>query len=152
MQPEVINVDILDDEEPHVLVQQYVFPDQTFQVFRKPTSPDEKFALSPGEEIDPDLYWTVARTLFETGEELDGMPELFALVYLDDENPPVYDKTQLGDGEPIMAVAYDAEAKCYRCEACTDDYDAVDDISAPTLDKAIRRGLQKLYDILAGRA
>ncbi len=62
MQPEVINVDILDDEEPHVLVQQYVFPDQTFQVFRKPTSPDEKFALSPGEEIDPDLYWTVART------------------------------------------------------------------------------------------
>ncbi len=93
MQPEVINVDILDDEEPHVLVQQYVFPDQTFQVFRKPTSPDEKFTLSPGEVIDPDLYWIVARTLFMTGEELDGISELFALVYLDEENPPTYDKT-----------------------------------------------------------
>src|SRR5260370_26862031 len=121
MQPEVINVDILDDEEPHVLVQQYVFPDQTFQVFRKPTSPDEKFALSPGEEIDPDLYWTVARTLFETGEELDGMPELFALVYLDDENPPVYDKTQLGDGEPIMARDYYPAARCHRRETRTHD-------------------------------
>src|SRR5258707_13504890 len=92
MQPEVINVDILDDEEPHVLVQQYVFPDQTFQVFRKPTSPDEKFTLSPGEVIDPDLYWIVARTLVMTDEELDGMSELLALVYLDEENPPTYAK------------------------------------------------------------
>src|SRR5260370_29679421 len=119
MQPKVIKVDILDEEEPHVLVQQYVFPDQTFQVFRKPASPDEKFALSPGEEIDPDVYWTVGRTLLETGEELDGMPELFALVYLDDENPPVYDKTQLGDGEPIMAGGHDTAAKSDRREAGT---------------------------------
>src|SRR5690348_5562005 len=63
MQPQILNVDILDDKEPHVLVQKYIYPDRTFQVFRKPTSPDERFEVSRGVEIDPDMYWHVPFTL-----------------------------------------------------------------------------------------
>ena len=37
----------------------------------KDACPDEEFEISPGVEIDPDLYWHVTFTLFETQEDLD---------------------------------------------------------------------------------
>lgn len=44
----VENVDVLDDRDPHVLVQRYFLPKRVYQVLRKPVSPDEQFTVSEG--------------------------------------------------------------------------------------------------------
>lgn len=150
MQPQILNVDILDDKQPFVFVQKYIYPDRTFQVFRKSTSPDEEFELSPGVEIDPDLFWGVGVILFNTPDELDDdMDELFALVYLDEENPPLYDPELQNQVDPHVMVAYSAGERRYYCEPTIVDYDGIEDISAPTLDEAITRAVDGLHTALA---
>lgn len=151
MQPQILSVDILDDTEPLVLVQKYIYPDMTFQVFRKPTSPDEVFELSPGVEIDPDLFWSVGRILFETADELDDdMNELFALVYLDEENPPTYDVDKAPDVDPHVCIAYDANKEQYYCEpTLIVDDNEMEDINSPSLDEVVTRAVDALHTGLA---
>jgi hypothetical protein len=165
--PRIVNVGILDDKEPLIFVQVYIYPDRNFQVFRKPTSPDEVFTLSQGIEVDRDLYWNISTALFDTAADLaeDDLPELFALVYFDEENPPFYPdmppdppEDHVDSEDPIvetpmaqeqMCVAYDPEAKCYECSNTFEDYDGIDDISAPSLDEALAIGIDRLNAIVS---
>lgn len=153
MQPQILNVDILDDKQPHVLVQKYVYPDRTFQVFRKPTNSDEQFAVSPGIEIDRDIFWGVP-IYFATGDEDDDddLSEVFAAVYLDEENPPAYDREQLTQSDPYVNVVYDRDEGCFRGESTLIGYDEIDTVAAPTLSEAIDEVVSALYQALARRA
>lgn len=175
MQPQILNVDILDDKEPHILVQKYIFPDRTFQVFRKPTSPDERFEVSPGIKIDPDLYWHVPFTLTMTPDDLnytdddfddadagsdadagdededdDALHELFAVVCLDEENPPTYDPDESSDdGMEYLNIAYDPQAQLYCCEPALVAHERLERITATTLDEALALGIDTLRTLLA---
>lgn len=153
MAPQILNVDILDDKEPHILVQKYIYPDRTFQVFRKPTSSNEQFEVSPGIEIDRDLYWPISILLFETADELDeDMYEFFATVYLDEDNLPGYDPEHLPSAQEYLNISYDPESQLYCCEPPLAGYETLEGISAPTLDEALARGIDELHAILAAKA
>lgn len=151
MQPQILNVDILDDKEPHVFVQKYIYPDRTFQVFRKPTSPDDEFVLSPGTEIDPDLYWHVSFTLFDTAADLedDDILELFAVVYLDEENPPTYDLDEHGQAQEYLNISFDPDDQLYHCEATLLAHERLNSIAAPTLDETIALAVDEFHTMLA---
>lgn len=151
MQPQILSVDILDDKEPNVLVQKYVYPDRTFQVFRKPTSADEEFVLSPGIEIDPDLYWRVSMFLFDSANDLaeDGILELFAVVYLDDENPPTHDTEAQSEGQELLNIAFDPDDGLYHCEPTLLAHERLGGIATSTLDEAITLAVDGLHAILA---
>lgn len=152
MPPQILNVDILDDKEPHILVQKYIYPDRTFQVFRKSTSPDEQFAVSPGIEIDSDLIWPVSILLLESADDLDeDLDEFFATVYLDEDNPPTYDANDLPQAEEYLNISYDSETQLYHCESPYTGYETLDSITAPTLDEAIAHGIDELHTILAAK-
>lgn len=152
MEPQIVNVDILDDKEPVILVQKYVYPDRTFQVFRKPTVEweEEEFVVSPGVTIDRDLYWGITFTLFETTTELgEDFWEIYALVYRDEENPPFRKGEKMPGAQECVAVIYDPETGTYGYEACLPAYDEVESVTATTLDEAIALGVDKLHEILA---
>jgi hypothetical protein len=157
MQPLIVNVDVLDDREPTVLVQKDIYPDRTFQVFRKPTDEDEEFTVSPGVIVDRALFWGIGRPLFDTPDDLallkdddeDDLLEVFALVYLDEDSPPVHKGEEPPDSNEQVAVMFDPEAGTYVCENCFEDYEGIDDITAPTLDEAIALGVDRLHTILA---
>jgi hypothetical protein len=149
MEPQILNVDILDDKKPVVLVQRYIYPDISFQVFRKPTRPDEVFSVSPGVIIDRDLFWRVSVTLSQTADELDDdMLEIFALVYFDEDNPPVYDSAVPSEANEQLAITYDPLTARYMCEECYVSYEGIDQISAATLDEAIALGVDKLHSLI----
>jgi len=151
MQPRILNVDILDDKEPTVYVQKHIYSDRTFQVFRKSTGPDERFELSPGIKIDPDLFWDVSIILFDTADEFeeDDLREIFAVVYSDEDNPPRYDPEAHNQAEPYLSIAYDPNVQRYCCEPATMDFDDLESIAAPTLDEAIACAVDGLYAALA---
>lgn len=151
MQPQILNVDILDDKEPFVFVQKYVYPDQTFQVFRKSTRPDEEFEISPDIEIDSNLYWHVIFTLFDTAEDLEGddLLEIFAVVYLDEENPPTYDPDEPGQGQEYLNITFDPVDQLYHCEATMSAHERLDSITAPTLDEALVRAIDEFHTLMA---
>ncbi len=150
MQPQILNVDILNDKEPNVFVQKYVYPDRTFLVFRKPTSPDEEFELSSGVEIDLDLYWYVTITLFETADDLDDdLLEIFAVMYLDEENAPTYDPDEHSQAQEYLNIIFDPGDQRFHCEATMLAHERLDSISAPTLDEAIALAVDEFHILLA---
>lgn len=151
----IVNVDILDDSEPLIFVQRYEFPDRAFQIFRKPESPDEPFHLSAAVTIDRELLWGVSPILFDTPSDNDQasgdeMPEVFALIYLDEENPPSHDPNQIHENgaDPCVAIVYDAKADTYRCEAYSEGLKEVESFATPSLEAEIQMVACAVHDLL----
>ena len=141
----IINQDILTDKEPPLLVQRYFYPSRVYQVIRKPTSPDEQFEVSEGIEIDPNLFWVVNGILFDESDE--EFPKVFAQIFLDEESPPIYDPDDLPDVDPYAYIEY--EAGLYHGRSTYQGYDAVDEVSAPTLQEAIDQVLTVLDPLIS---
>jgi hypothetical protein len=147
----VLNVDISDDKEPILYIQRYVYPHRTYQVIRKiweeqtegPFIPDPAYA---------DKYWSVNLTLtteFDP-EEDEELLEVFALIYLDEENPPRDEDSdhQTNKAEPHLNITYDPENKLYRCEPTLTQYESLEVIAEPSLRAAIDRSVEGLESIL----
>jgi hypothetical protein len=141
----IINQDILDDDESPLLVQRYIYPSRIYQVIRKPTSPNEQFEVSEGIEIDPDLFWAVNRILSDDSDE--EFPEVFAQIFLDEENPPTYDPDDLPDAEPYAYIEY--EAGLFHGRLTYQGYEAVDEVSTTTLQEAIDQVLAILDPLIS---
>lgn len=150
---QIINVDILDDNEPLLLVQQFVFDDRTLLVIRKPTEEDGgDFHLSPGITLNRQQYWTVDRTLFETAEELgDESLEQFALIYRAEDNQPVSGPTHLSGAMPYASIVYDPEADVYRAEPVYKGYDELGEIGYGSFEATLQLAIHKLHELLAQR-
>lgn len=156
--PQIINADILDGREPHLLVQRYSYPDHVYLVIRRPTDPDEEFAVSPGVEIDYDVVYTVSILLSEANEEDfedEDFTEVFAIIYADEENQPVYAGEETADADPWLGITYDRNTLSYGAEVweTSDEVDvsiltpAIEEISAPRLDMAILQAVEALQRI-----
>jgi hypothetical protein len=143
----IVNVDLLDDDEPHILVQRYDTGKRVFQVFRKPTSPDEQFAVSPGISIDADLYWSFSSFLNDPPEADEDVPEIFASVYLDEENPPSHDLDEVltSAGEEWANIVLNAGTDNFAAEAVLDiQGDALKGITGTSIDDVILQTVERL--------
>ena len=150
MSVRIVNEDILDEKEPIIYVQRYFTPHMVYQVFRKPVSKDEVFIVSEGAE---QRLWCVSSVFIDpepyNPDEYDDLPEIFALIYLDEENPPVDFPDECEETDPCVSIVYDLETHLYRCEATFVAYEAVDTISAPALQEAIDKGIATLDELLS---
>lgn len=147
----VVNIDILDDVQPKVLVQRYFTPKRSYQVFRIPTQPEEYFLLTDGVKVDPNLYWAYSAALGETPDPEENLLPVFAVIYLDEENPPSYNVDDLPEVEAYANITYDADAGLYRAEATDEANDRLDLIAAPAIDEVILRTVEELDRILNRR-
>ena len=156
----VVNVDILDDRDPIILVQQYIFDDRTLLVFRKPTDEDGgMFTLSPGVEIDRSLNWGVDRILDDTAEDLasdsedpeDSLSEVFALIYRAEDNPPWHTGEPSRQPVPIpyAYIVYDSKSAVYRCETAVRGYAELDTIAEPSFKATLYFAIDALHHTLA---
>ncbi len=145
------NVDILDDRDPLILVQEFVFDDRTLLVFRKPTEEDQgEFFLSPGVEVDRSASWVFDATLMDTAEDI-GDPEIleqFALIYRREDVAPTHNPTDRSRVYPYAAVVYDPEADLYRVEDYQLDSDELGQIAEPSFEATLTFGVFKLHDLL----
>jgi hypothetical protein len=144
---QIVNVDLLNDDEPHILVQRYDTGRRVFQVFRKPASPEEHFAVSPGIVVDDDLYWSFSSFLNDPPEGDEHLPEVFASIYLDEENPPSHDLDEVLQtaGEEWSNIVRDAESGEFSAEAVLDIQGAsLNGIRGPSIDDVIVRTVERL--------
>jgi hypothetical protein len=153
MEVKIVNEDILDEKEPTIYVQRYYYPHRTYQVFRKPTSNDEPFVISEDAE---QMLWCISTFLINpepyNPDDYDGLPEIFAMIYLDEENPPVDDPEDCHGAEPYINLVYDPETQLYGCEATSIEYEEVDTISALTLQEVIDQALAMLDEFFEKKA
>ncbi|MBV9279915.1 MAG: hypothetical protein JOZ41_07525 [Chloroflexi bacterium] len=146
----VENVDILDDRDPVILIQRYVLPSRTYQVIRKPTSPTERFSLSPGVEVDPDAMWGVHILLETPTKPESGVSEVFATIDVEENNPPVTEADDLEDSDVHGLIVRDAETGKFRAEAVyVSQGEIFSAIATDTIDEAIRQAVQALDEWLA---
>ncbi len=151
MEVKIVNEDILDEKEPVIYVQRYFYPHRTYQVFRKPTSTAETFIIS--EEAES-RQWCLSPFLTDpepyNPDDYDGLPEIFAMIYLDEENPPVDDPEECHNRntEQYFNVVYEPEEQLYSCEAVLIEFDALDDITTSTLQEAIDQGIATLDKLI----
>jgi len=137
----VVNEDILDEQEPIIYVQRYHYPARVYQVQRKATGEDAPFTLPEGAKRS---IWGVINYFSEEPDPEDEMPTVFAVIYLDEENPPATRESDLAVAEPYCNIVFDSEIQQYRAEACYKGYEALDSVTTPTLQTTIQQALEIL--------
>ncbi len=156
--PQVVNVDILDDRDPIILVQQYIFDDRTLLVFRKPTDEDGgMFTLSPGVEIDRSLNWGIDTILEDTSEDLmsdeeepdESLLEVVAVIYRAEDNPPWHADDPAPNAMPYAYIVYNPKTANYCCQGTFQGYDELDTIAEPSFKATLYFAVDALHDALA---
>jgi hypothetical protein len=151
--PRVENVATLAEEEPILLVQRYCLGKMVYQVVRKQTSPHQHFSvsgdleitLSGALEIDRELRWWGELTAANT----DAKRDLFAVIFVNEDDGLVHTVFHLEDGHPHALIRYDPDARVFCCEpAVTPNHGYLAAISSPNLDTAIRRTVVELDAVL----
>jgi hypothetical protein len=151
----VVNVDISDDIEPILYIHRYVYPKRVYQVIRKEWDEDTEGEFEPDPEYDT-KSWSVSSVLLHEYDPEDEGKDVFAIVYRDEENPPMNSPDEINQkqADPCFLVTYDPEDKRYKCElwgfgedvtkAKEQDEDAFEQIAAQTLRTAIDQGVALL--------
>lgn len=131
MDGKFVNEAILDENEQTIFVQRYIYPPRTYLVFRKPYTSDEQFVISnDAEHIERD----VSTWMTEPDEDF---PEIFAMVYLDEEYPPKAEEYP----DTYFYVEYDEETQHYCCQPALIAHNDLETIAEPTLQEAIEQGI-----------
>lgn len=136
----VLNVDVLDDREPYLLVQRHFHTNYVYQVIRKPSYSDEVLAVSPGVEIDRSLFWGTSIVMEDE--------DVLAIIYYDDTHPPVRDPEQIPDTDPIAMIVLDDEDGLYHCEPTLVGYEALEEIIGSSVDDVVMRALDTLDGLI----
>jgi hypothetical protein len=118
-----------------------------YQIIRKQVSPDEQFGVSDGVEVDPDLMWSTPRVINE--EAPVGRLEVVAVIFLDEENPPVY---RVGDAflnaRPYALIRLDGGV--YRCQPLVvPQHGSLGSIKSPNIDEVIVTTVTELDELLS---
>jgi hypothetical protein len=133
MVPRVVNVAVLDEKEPLLLVQRYYLPERVYQIVRKQTSQDEHFSVSGGVEIDRALRWSRSMLVDDDAPE-----EPLAAVFVD-----------LESARPFALIAYDPDARLYYCDpAIRPQHGPLVAITSRNIDAAIARTVVELDTLL----
>ena len=99
MEVKIVNEGILDEKEPTIYVQRYIYPQRTYQIHRKPMSEDEEFILSDDADNTEHRLWCISTLLTEPYEPDDEFFEIVADIYLDEENPPVVNPEECSNAD-----------------------------------------------------
>jgi len=151
MEVKIVNEGILDEKEPTIYVQRYIYPQRTYQVHRKPMSEDEEFILSDDADNTEHRLWCISTLLTEPYEPDDEFFEIVADIYLDEENPPVVNPEECSNADPYGHVVYDAEMHLYCWEATFVGYDDLETVAASTLQEAIEKGIAILDNLIEAK-
>jgi len=143
MEVKVINEAILIENTQRVFVQRYFYPKRTYLVFRKPYASDETFVISDDSE---NIHRDVSTWLTEYDPD-DDIPEVFAIVYLDEEYPPKAEEYP----DSYFLVEYDEEKQHYCCQPLFNPYSDLETVVAPTLQETVEKGIATLDRIIAAR-
>jgi len=149
--------DISDDKEPILYIQRYIYPQRVYQVIRKKWDEDTEGKFEPNPDYK-DKFWHVNFLLTQEYCSDDEDTEIFALVYRDEENPPVDTDSQEENSdhvEPCLFIVYDAEDMSYLCEPTSNygediaefdphDERAFEEIKVSTLREAIDQSIALL--------
>jgi hypothetical protein len=147
MSIEIVNEDILNGA-PVVYVQRYIAPQCTYRVFRKPTSPDEAFEVSPGVVVDPKSMYKVGDWLMD--EEVGGgVFEVFASVYVAEDVPSIKSWDEHEGATPYANIVHEPARHVYRGEPIYEGFEVVETIEAETLDKVILRVVEAIDPLVA---
>jgi hypothetical protein len=147
MSIEIVNEDILNGA-PIVYVQRYVAQQCTYRVFRKPTSPNEAFEVSPGVVVDPKSMYKVGDWLMD--EEVGGgLFEVFVSVYVAEDVPPIKSWGERGGATPYANVVFEPARHVYRGEPTREGFEVVETIEAATLDEVILRVVEAIDPLVA---
>jgi hypothetical protein len=145
----IVNVDYFDDDDPPLYIQRYVYPNRTYQVMRKAWDEEREGVFDPNPDLgEEEKYWNVSILLTSEFDPEDEFTEVFALVYLNEENPPVDDPEECNDADPQLLITYDHEDSLYKCEAAFVGHESFGEIAEPFLDAAIDRSVEALNRIL----
>ena len=158
----VLNEDVSDDKEPFLYIQRYEYPKRIYQVIRKQWDEETEGEFEPNPEYET-KYWQVSFLLLddreppdETDDYDDSETEVFAVVYRDEENPPVDDPDEIEqNNDPCFLVVYDPKRKLYLCESTgcfgdevvdfkDEDETALNQVAKPTLRATINAGVALL--------
>jgi hypothetical protein len=151
--PRPVNVAVLAEKEPNLLIQRYYVGERVYQVVRKQTSPHEHFSvpggveitLSASLEIDRELRWWRRLTAVNTDAKHDPL----AAVFVDEFSQPLNADAYTVEGHPYALIAHDLDAGVYCCEpALKPHHGSLADIRSPNLDAAIRRTVVELDALL----
>lgn len=131
----VENIDLLNEYDPPVLVQRYYLSDHAYQVFRKPTEPDdEEFMLLTHDVEGTDEPWSVSSWLTDPDpEEL----EIFAHVYWDRGGLPGNE----GEEDDYLFIEYDPEDRLYHVHIAEGPHDTVEGLTGTTLTGTVARAV-----------
>ena len=141
MEVKVINEAILDENEQTIFVQRYICPQRTYLVFRKPYISDEQFVISDdAEHIERDVSTWMT-------EPDDDFPEIFAMVYLDEEYPPKAEEYP----DTYFYVEYDEETQHYCCQPALIAHSDLETLAIPTLQEAIEKGITTLDALIEAK-
>jgi hypothetical protein len=148
----VVNVDISDDSKPILYIQRYVYPKRVYQVIRKDWDEDTEGVFEPDPEYST-KSWSISSILSHEYDPEDEGTDVFAVVYRDEENPPMNSPEEINQrqADPCFLVIYDPEKECYKCElwgygedvskANEQGEQVFEQIAVPTLHAAIDQGV-----------